>query len=165
MNQNGPAILIPSKRYDVWSRLYSRYKLEPFPSEGGSAASVAAIVQPVTQADELLKARQIAVETISVTGTGIVTAHTVPKGERWTLRALRVAVSSGTWTFNALGLADPAANSFFTEVFTTTTGRNTYFEGQTMVVDEGWLIQFNVDVHSVTGNVLSSLFYESEDAF
>ena len=50
---------IPSKRFDVWRRLYRRFTLEPEPSVGESRAGVGTTILPVTQADELLRTQKL----------------------------------------------------------------------------------------------------------
>ncbi len=112
--------LIPSKQFDVWQRLYKRYLLEPFPLVG-SRAAVGMTVQPVTQADELLRVYRVDVSPnldLSPASGADVVAFTVPADERWLLtwlqRGATIANSTVTLTDGASG-----ATGIFLLVFDT----------------------------------------------
>ena len=79
--------LIPSKRFDVWRRLYTRFLLEPRPATVG--VDVGKTIIPVTVVDLLLVrlAPQSAAQDISASAGAYVAFHTVPSGTRWVVKA------------------------------------------------------------------------------
>lgn len=104
---------IPSKRFEVWQRLYARFLLEPEPAEGSEAA-VSSLVVPTTDADLLI--RRIAVHQGSsghAAGTAeTLVAFTVPVGIRLTVRAWDVRRISGDNTFTRIQLNNVLSNAF-----------------------------------------------------
>ena len=78
---------VPSKQFDVWRRLRSRYLLEPAPPVG-SAPRVGTGIQITTDGDELLKEYRIDqspnLDLTAASGSDVV-AFTVPEDERWLL--------------------------------------------------------------------------------
>jgi len=159
-----PPILIPAKQFSVWSRLYNRFQLEPEPAVG-SNAFVSPVIQPITDADRLLKTPVIAAETVSVTAIGSVVFHTVPLGDRWTLLAQRAARASGTMTFTFFEVGDPSAVVMQLNQFASQAESQLYEYKQGVNLDEGWTIRVFFDAHSVVGDVTSTILYEREDAF
>jgi len=88
MNENGRTS-IPSKRFDIWRRLYARFVLEPAPASG-SAAAVGTEVVPITNVDELLgepRAFRV-VEDLTPTIGAYRGIYSVPAGKRAKLIAL-----------------------------------------------------------------------------
>jgi len=163
LNGDGPALL-PAKRFNVWSRLYSRFLLEPFPAVG-SNAFVAPVIQPVTDADRLLQRLAIESSTISVTSAiGFVVA-TVPKGERWTVSIMRVRLSSGTWTHNTFLIRDPTDSPMEIHNYTQSSTSELWEPINPIELDEGWQLSVNVDSFSATGNLVTDLLCLKEDAF
>ena len=160
--------LIPSKRFEVWSRLYGRFLLEPWPAEGGSKAAVSAVIQPVTQADELVKRSTV------VQGSGQFTAssaeqnvvYTVPAGVRQRVYAYAIERSQGDNTWRRLSLRDISANLFLL-IHDGTGFVDLAFPGSTpLVMDAG----DDVLVTSETAGILESAFrwtawVDEEDVF
>lgn len=89
--------MIPAKAFRVWERLYRRFSLEPFPAEGSQAA-VETTIQPVTDADELLRTHPYASSTLDLSGGAgsYVDVFTVPDNRRW--RVLMLKKSDTTLT-------------------------------------------------------------------
>ena len=163
LNGDGP-ILLPAKRFNVWSRLYNRFLLEPLPAVG-SNAYVAPVIQPVTDADRLLQRLEIESSTVSVTSAiGFVVA-TVPKGERWTVNIMRVRLSSGTWTHNTFLIRSPADIPMEIHVYTQSSTSELWEPITPLELDEGWQLSVNVDSFSGTGNMITDLLTLKEDAF
>lgn len=165
MNQNGEGpVLIPAKRFSVWSRLYERFLLEPSPPVG-SNAYVAPVIQPVTDADRLLRTPTIATVLVSVTAVGDTVFHTVPAGERWTLGFMRASRGSGTMTHSSFFVADIANVPMLVALYPSEAETHLQEFSQPLIVDEGWDIGVGFDAHSVTGDVRVTILYEREDAF
>jgi len=77
----------PSRIFELWTRLYRRFLIEPFPADG-AGPSVSTTIQPTTDADELLKIQaggSVNGDLTASAGSGV-TYFTVPNGKRWTLR-------------------------------------------------------------------------------
>jgi len=163
LNGDGPALL-PAKRFNVWSRLYNRFLLEPFPAVG-SNAYVAPVIQPVTDADRLLQALAVESSTVSVTSAiGFVVA-TVPKGERWTVQFMRARLSSGTWTHNTFLIRTPADVPMEIHNYTQSSAAELWELLKPLELDEGWQLSVNVDTFSGTGNLITDLLILREDAY
>jgi len=45
----------PSRIFDLWRRMYTRFAIEPFPAQVTESPQISTIVQPVTDADVLLR--------------------------------------------------------------------------------------------------------------
>lgn len=90
--------VIPSKRYDAFIRLYTRYLLEPQPAPADSPVGVSKVITPVTQADDLLKQPKVNFNTKDLTASaGTYTSFfTVPAGKRWVILNISRAGSVGT---------------------------------------------------------------------
>jgi len=74
---------IPSKRFDVWRRLYARFLLEPGPASG-SRAEVLTAIQPITDVDAILASSIVQRAAFDLTATsGTFKGFRVPAGERW----------------------------------------------------------------------------------
>jgi len=163
LNGDGP-ILLPAKRFNVWSRLYQRFLLEPLPAVG-SNAYVAPVIQPVTDADRLLQRLEVETSTVSVTSAiGFVVA-TVPAGERWTVQFMRVRLSSGTWTHNTFLIRTPTDAPMEIHNYTQSSAAELWELLKPLELDEGWQLSVNVDTFSGTGNLVTDLLVLKEDAF
>lgn len=84
---------IPSRRFDAFSRLYSRYLLDPGPVEAGVGPGVLTTVIPVTQLDELLAEPGIRTATLALEASAgtLVEGLTVPRGRRWKVKLMTLA--------------------------------------------------------------------------
>ena len=163
LNGDGPALL-PAKRFNVWSRLYNRFLLEPFPAVG-SNAYVAPVIQPVTDADRLLQALAIESSTVSVTSAiGFVVA-TVPKGERWTVSFMRARLSSGTWTHNTFLIRSNLDQPMEIHNYSQSSTAELWELLKPLELDEGWQLSVNVDSFTGTGNLITDLLLLKEDAY
>lgn len=76
----------PSKLFDLWRRLYTRFSIEPFPATGEGPA-VGTTIIPITDADALLTAPLATSDSLDLSASAgaFVLAQTVPAGKRWTL--------------------------------------------------------------------------------
>lgn len=83
-------------REELFNRLMDRFLLELTPRDP-TAYLVHRSIQPVTQADELLKQVEIKHTQVPTGGTSaFLSLATVPGGERWKLKVMQVATNSGT---------------------------------------------------------------------
>ena len=97
----------PARRFDIWRRLYSRFLIEPLPVQDSESPGVATVIQPTTDADELLKRHgQFFTATASFNANGRQVGVTVPDGERWDLHILRAGAASGDRTITQWLLFD-----------------------------------------------------------
>jgi len=114
---------IPSKLFSLYTRLYRRFALEPYPLQD-STAEVSTTIQPVTQADELLrdvKGVSAVSASISAGVTAWVTVLTVPEGVRWRLVALSTFRASGDNLADQLRINDQSESvEVILEAFTGT---------------------------------------------
>lgn len=100
---HNPEFTIPSRALEVWRRLYTRFRLEPFPASVGPDVSKTII--PVTQADALLTSYTRVTgdsATMGAASTNTFDVITVPAGERWTVYFIEVQRLTGDNTFDAL---------------------------------------------------------------
>jgi len=92
-------VALKSLAYNLFSRLYERFNLEPRPVEQIEQPSVANQIVPVTQADRLLQvlAPQSDTADISAAAGTLVVYFTVPAGRRWTIiSSLKEATTANT---------------------------------------------------------------------
>ena len=76
----------PSKRFDIWRRLYTRFLIEPVPVSFSEQPGIGTIIQPITSADELLKIPQTLTgdsQDLQAAAGTFTVYHTVPAGKRW----------------------------------------------------------------------------------
>lgn len=160
-----PEGLIPSKNFDVWTRLYQRYTLEPGPLRS-SRAAVGLTVQPITDADRLLQTARVTRFTLTVAGIGIQSVATVPAGERWTLGPMAVNLDSGTWTHSQIHIEDPVTGQSLEVLRYTATGGIQLFElGSPMDLDPGWSVQVNIAAFTSGGDLVLDLYRIIQEAF
>ena len=130
--------LIPSKRFDVWRRLYDRYALEPFPASDSLSTMVAKTIVPVTQADVLLQTEEVRLDVVEVQ-SDTVSVVTVPKGERWQWHWFHATRSGGDRNIDRILIRSPAA-SMILESFTAVSTFN-FNPPHALVMEEDWEIR------------------------
>jgi len=149
---------IPAKKFDVWRRLYTRFLLEPKPLQESNAA-VQVSIQPVTQADELLRTPTIAKnsEDISASAGTYVAFHTVPAGKRWKVtNIVRAATTSGTNVRLNDGSIDTQISVFQTGAEAL---RGEWF------MNENWSIGMDTTGNGADSSKELAIHYLEEDAF
>jgi len=129
-------VVQPSRIFSLWQRLYSRFLIEPFPAEGG-APSVSTTIQPMTDADELLRAYGlIEASTASFDADGEVIGLIVPAGERYRVWGYSFSRTSGDRSIDATRLADASFGGSMTiEAYTGTASREVIFP-EAVVLEE-----------------------------
>ena len=108
----------PAKRFDVWRRLYTRFRIEPFPASG-EGPGVSTTITPITDADALLRDSTFGGDNMDLSGAAgfDVAAVTVPDGKTWIVKGLyrratiadssiRMRTGGAGMSFSALGTAD-----------------------------------------------------------
>jgi len=159
-----PPVLIPAKQFNVWSRLYNRFQLEPFPASG-SNAFVSPVIQPITDADRLLRAPDVRIFTVSITSMTTVVMATVPAGERWTMTFIEMLLAGGVWTHNRMQVNDPAGQGMPVNTYASS-GASVVKEFSTPVtIEELWTIRVNIDDFTSVGNGQLAVLLEVENAF
>jgi len=97
----------PSKRFDLWRRLYARFLIEPFPVQEGEEPAVATTIAVVTDADALLRDHgAVFVDTPSTDADAQVTGPVVPDGKRWEVHAFNAVQTSGNRTITQMRARD-----------------------------------------------------------
>ena len=79
----------PSKRFDVWRRLYARFKIEPFPATG-EGPGVSTTITPITDADVLLRVAVFGGGTINLSASAgnKILVQSVPEGKVWIVKGV-----------------------------------------------------------------------------
>lgn len=81
-----------SRRFSLWTRLYTRMLLEPT-SADSVTPMVSEVVVPVLDADMILSSPAVADATVDLSGSGYVTCFTVPTGAEWRLLTVYVGAT------------------------------------------------------------------------
>lgn len=148
---------IPSKRFDIWRRLYSRFTLEPAPASG-SRAAVGVVVIPVTQVDRLLGVRTAVLVTEDLSpGAGAARGiYSCPAG----IRATVLFISGELTSANTQLLARLVIDGTTTDIpLTNPTTSFRVYTGNPLTLDEGdsiiWLTTGNAgDSARVAGAIV-----------
>lgn len=131
---------IPSKRFDVWRRLYSRFLLEPEPLVG-SRAAVSTVIQPITDVDTVVSESSIRRAGFDLTGaSGTFKGFTVPAGERWRPGLLHREGTTGNTHLQAELLDEDSALAVITISPNVTSEQFADVRG--LILDEGERIGF-----------------------
>jgi len=83
-------LTIPSRKLEIWRRMYDRFQLEPMPAS--VSPDVAKTIQPITSVDELLRDEGILSNDNTYTAGQAVqlTMYTVPPNQRWSIWGFNV---------------------------------------------------------------------------
>lgn len=81
-----------SRRFSLWTRLYTRMLLEPTQADSVTPM-VSEVVVPVLDADMILSSPAVADATVDLSGSGYVTCFTVPTGQEWRLITVYVGAT------------------------------------------------------------------------
>lgn len=149
---------------DLWRRLATRYKARRSGEEDEGYPVLLETLQPVTDFDELAKETKIEIETVSIDSQAAFTFFTVPLGKRWRLKVMRAARVAGDYQFSQF-LAFDGSTSIPLYNCANSNDETTLFEGQEIIIPEGWTIQIYFPAGSSTGNYTARLLIEESDAF
>lgn len=153
----------PSKLFDLWRRLYTRYQIEPVPVQDGQHPGVATTVFPVTDADELVTVQvaNTAQLNLNITAGALVTAFTVPDGKRWLVRYARR--SSSTANTRARAILTPSQATIFLSVLGTSDEVLEHLRGFKM--EQGDIIGLESTNDAGDTSINFSLVVDESDAF
>lgn len=157
-----PLWLFASKPY--FERLVKRFDLRQA-QQTPEDYRVTTTIQPVTQADDLLKELKIVELAIGAfpAVSGWQTLFTVPAGKRWILRALEVNSASGAFTIEQPSISDGTARVEI-EKLTAGTVFVTTAQGQHIELKEGWIIECYANV-TTAGNGYATALIEEMDSY
>jgi len=153
----------PSRLFDLWRRLYTRFQIEPFPADPEQGPGVATTIFPVTIADDLVKlpVAQSATLDIQASAGGFVLAFTVPEGKRWQI--LWAFRSSTTANTRIRGIFTPSDVTLFLTVVGTSNEVPRELQGFVMEQDDR--IGLETTGNAADSAVTIQLYVLEEDAF
>jgi len=152
---------IPSRALTVWRRLYTRYALEPFPAT--VSPDVSKTIQPITDADELLRIPAVDITTTPSLTLGEQVGRTVPTPQRWKLYAWDVNRASGDRLVEGISLGDGTVSMRIASQ----TAAGTFIDrlGTPLLMDPGWQFILHIAGGTTDGTWLVELLLQIEDAF
>jgi hypothetical protein len=153
------------QKASIIQRLIRRFNLQS--GSFNEEFSLSETVIPITNVDELLEAVKIDLQTpASVSATGWVLLATVPLGKKWTLVSFKARLSSGTYTFNAIGLEKEASINKVSVLESASSVTSLIYAPHTkLVLEQGDKIYVYVDAYTGTGNLQYQAVYYESDAF
>ena len=154
--------MLPSSRDDLFRKLIERYKLERMidPPPTG----VLTILQPITDADALLREGKCAYVDLAVTTTGIKFITNVPQNKRWKLWCVSIDVTSGTLDFDVLVISDRTGVQAWLDRFSATTAYQKTFTPP-VPLGQKWSISVDIDSVTVAGTIRLRYMVEEEDEY
>lgn len=149
----------PSRVFTLWQRLYTRFSIEPIVLD--EPPGVVTLIQPVSQADELLRVSVMTFADLDLQGAagGNVPAFIVPEGERWILLSALVPATTAN---TQLYIGDGTLNQSWEAAGTSQ--RRTALER--FVIDEnGGVVGLKATGNAGDAARTIHLFYLREQAF
>jgi hypothetical protein len=120
-------------------------------------------IQPVTDMDELLSARVLYLQGNAISGTGNITALTVPPGKRYKLLYWAYDRTSGTFTFTQHGV-QIGANGFTLLTWAASSNERGVFT-QPIELEQGDIVQVYIDSFTGAGNLNTRFLLIESNAF
>jgi len=153
----------PSKLFDLWRRLYTRFSIEPAPADPELGPAVATTIFPVTVADDLLKLPVATSDSLDISASAgsFVLAQTVPAGKRWTV--MWVFRSSTVANSRIRGIVTPSQVTLFLTVVGT--GNEVPLELKDVVFEEGDQIGMETTGNAGDDTITLQMYVLEEDAF
>lgn len=152
------------EREDLWKRLATRFKARVSGEEDEGYPVLLDTLQPVTDFDELAKTQKIVLSTVSIDAQSAFTFFTVPQGKRHRLKVMRAARVAGDYQFSQFLLGDGSV-SLPIFLCSASNDETTLFEGQEVIIPEGWEISIYFPAGTVTGNYTARILIDEMDAF
>lgn len=154
------ALIGINTRVNIFSRLAKMFRFrQQFDLLFGNTISM------VLDVNRLLRVPYLPKKTsVSVTATGTKVVYTVPKGRRVCIKDMRVAKSSGTFTFNGFWIYNDSDYQCQIDQFTAVSDRWSDFPEQVWL-EEDWSIAMNVDSLSGAGAVDVYIYGEEEEVY
>ncbi len=147
---------------DILAKLIIRFFLTDKALKPSSMPLIQSI-QPVTNVDSFARIKILA-QFRPVSGTGLLTAFTVPPGVKWTVQAIKVYKVSGTFTFNTItATSPPPLSASLPMKDATSAGAVATYAGASFALGPGYLIDATVDTYSATGFAACVILVTEED--
>ena len=148
-------------REELFNRLMRRFLIELSPRDPTSYL-VHRSIQPITNADALLRSVQVNHTTCDLTpaaGTGV-PIYTVPQGKRATLICIRKPITTGSATVR---IRDPVANE--NQVIVLNQTAENLLTSQSIPLDDGWIVETLTNNNGADGARTFEYLVEEENAY
>lgn len=155
--------VIRSRRQEIWTRLYSRFDLNPGGIEG-RPNNVSKLIVPVTSVDDTLRDSDLEGSTATMI-VGTVIYFTVPDQELWSLFGYFFTRTSGDRDVVNVSLTEAPEDggaSMTIDLFTATNERALLFP-QPLRIKQGWAVRMTGSGGTTDGSYAMLLFKEVED--
>jgi hypothetical protein len=151
----------------VFSRLYSRFRIEAGAPAFSKASLLAPVVVPITNMDALLAQSMVERQTTTIASTGnFTTILTVPVGKRWQLYYIQLIQEGGTWNWDRERYHDTSLNVSFTVQSYASPVTSANFQPNTpWPMDQLDEYQIDVGTFSSGGNIQVNALIVQEDAY
>ena len=155
---------IPSRQLEVWRRLYTRYRLEPWPAS--VSPDVVKSIVPITNADELLERPRGRVDVGTAVGTGDLEIALVPEGVRWKMCTLHTRRATGTFEWDRIFLRDVVNNlDVIIDQFTSEPAFRTTQMAGTPILNPGDTVRVNISSFTGGGILNAHMWVIEQDVF
>jgi len=157
---------LPSRRFNLWQRMYARFSLEPAPAQMTEPPGVATVIVPVTDADELLADPGIQFEFSITVGAGVsanTIMLTVPAGKRWKLYTLLCNRTSGDNLCDGFALGDVSVGDIITIDIQTAAVDVVLRLPVPLTLEENDTIRFHTDGSGVSGSDFNTRAWITEE--
>jgi len=156
----------PSRIFELWQRLYTRFLIEPLPAQETESPGVLTSIQPITDADQLLRIPGIKAVTLTAPAVGLRTLFTVPAGERWHLFSVHAQRTSEDRDVSQLRLVDTSEGLDMRIAIQAAASEIMYEKaGSPYILDQEDAIQINITGGTTDGNWAGRAWVEVEAAF
>jgi len=155
---------LKSTRYAIWSRLTTRFLLEPTQPPAGGRPELTTTVVPVTSVDELLQVPTIPAQVANdiSAGAGTFTAYfTVPADKRWRL----VSYFRDATTANTRIRINSGAGSVTIPITDAGTASQATVLATPLLLDQTFQIGLDTTGDAGDNNIGMNIYYLEEDAF
>lgn len=160
-------MVLPSKRFRIWERLYTRFMLEPPPAGSSPQPAVVKTIQPVTNVDELLTDLGIDLTTgIVGTATGGKEMRSITEDEEWECWVVEMARQTGDRTIDTFSIKDPENTEVVIEAFTATATYRSGLLVWPLKMRRGWKFMANFSGAGTTdGTWKISIYRAKQDLY
>lgn len=153
----------------IWKRLQTRFKARrktDTDPEDPAHPILIETVQPITDADELLKeydVEEFAIARLAATGAGLQLVAEVPEGKRWHVFGITILRLTGDGTMTTLWIRGTGDHQIVTQG--AAQGVATNMMPQVAVMDEGMNVSFYCDAITGDSTWAGRVYRAEEDAF
>jgi len=89
-------VVLPSKRFTIWQRMYNRYQLEPSPADSPATPGLFTVISPTIDVEDFNRALNSAITALDLTGSAGTVVAAVTAGVERRLRILAVSRDGST---------------------------------------------------------------------